>query len=45
MLTKEELLHKFVDKGEIKSKMMTVASQMIVDHEKEKDNSIQIITE
>ena len=43
MVTKEELLHKFVAKDVIKNKMITVAGQMFIEYEKELDNSNQII--
>ena len=43
MVTKEELLHKFVAKDVIKNKMITVAGQMFIENEKELDNSNQII--
>ena len=43
MVTKEELLHKFIAKDVIKNKMITVAGQMFIEHEKELDNSNQII--
>ena len=43
MVTKEELLQKFVAKDVIKSKMITVAGQMFIEYEKELDNSNQII--
>ena len=42
MVTKEELLHKFVAKDVIK-KMINVAGQMSIEYEKELDNSNQII--
>ena len=35
MVTKEELLQKFVAKDVIKNKMITVAGQMVVEYEKE----------
>ena len=43
MVTKEELLQKFVAKDVIKNKMITVAVQMFIEYEKELDNSNQII--
>ena len=43
MVTKEELLQKFVAKDVIKNKMITVAGQMFIQYEKELDNSNQII--
>ena len=43
MVTKEELLQKFVAKDVIKNKMITVAGQMFIEYEKELDNSSQII--
>ena len=43
MVTKEELLQKFVAKDVIKNKMINVAGQMFIDYEKEIDNSNQII--
>ena len=43
MVTKEELLQKFVAKDVIKNKMITVAVQMFIEYEKEIDNSNQII--
>ena len=43
MVTKEELLQKFVAKDVIKNKMITVAGQMFIEYEKELDNSNQII--
>ena len=43
MVTKEELLQKFVAKDVIKNKMITVAGQMFIEYEKEIDNSNQII--
>ena len=45
MLTKEEFLQKFVAKDVIKNKMITVAGQMFIEHEKELDNSDKIIKE
>ena len=45
MVTKEELLQKFVAKDVIKNKMITVAGQMFIEYEKEIDNSNQIIKE
>ena len=43
MVTKEELLHKFIAKDIVKNKMINVAGQMFIEYEKESDNSIQII--
>ena len=43
MVTKEELLQKFVAKDVIKNKMINVAGQMFIEYEKEIDNSNQII--
>ena len=43
MVTKQELLQKFVAKDVIKNKMITVAGQMFIEYEKELDNSNQII--
>ena len=43
MVTKEELLQKFVAKDVIKNKMINVAGQMFIQYEKELDNSNQII--
>ena len=43
MVTKEELLHKFVAEDVLKNKMITVAGQMFIEYEKELDNSNQII--
>ena len=43
LVTKEELLQKFVAKDVIKNKMITVAGQMFIEYEKELDNSNQII--
>ena len=43
MVTKEELLLKFVAKDVIKNKMINVAGQMFIEYEKELDNSNQII--
>ena len=43
MVTKEELLQKFVAKDVIKNKMITVAGQMFIEYEREIDNSNQII--
>ena len=43
MVTKEELLQKFVAKDVIKNKMITVAGQMFIEYERELDNSNQII--
>ena len=43
VVTKEELLQKFVAKDVIKNKMITVAGQMFIEYEKELDNSNQII--
>ena len=43
MVTKEELLHKFIAKDVLKNRMITVAGQMFIEYEKEIDNSNQII--
>ena len=43
MVTKEELLQKFITKDVIKNKMINVAGQMFIEYEKELDNSNQII--
>ena len=43
MVTKEELLQKFVAKDVMKNKMITVAGQMFIEYEKELNNSNQII--
>ena len=43
MVTKEELLQKFVAKDVIKNKMINVAGQIFIEYEKELDNSNQII--
>ena len=43
MVTKEELLHKFIAKDVIKNKMIEVAGQMFIEYEKEFNNSNQII--
>ena len=43
MVTKEELLQKFIAKDVIKNKMITVAGQMFIEYEQELDNSNQII--
>ena len=43
MVTKKELLQKFVAKDVIKNKMINVAGQMFIEYEKEIDNSNQII--
>ena len=43
MVTKVELLQKFVAKDVIKNKMITVAGQMFIEYEKELDNSNQLI--
>ena len=43
MVTKGELLQKFVAKDVIKDKMIIVAGQMFTEYEKEKDNSKKII--
>ena len=45
MVTKEELLQKFVAKDVIKNKMLNIAGQMFIEYEKELDNSNQIIKE
>ena len=39
MVTKDELLQKFVAKDVLKNKMITVAGQMFIKYEKELDNS------
>ena len=43
MVTKEELLHKFIAKDVLKNKMITVAGQLFREYEKEIDISNQII--
>ena len=43
MVTKEELLHKFIAKDVKKNKMINVPGQMFIEYEKELDNSNQII--
>ena len=43
MVTKEEILQKFVSKKVIKNKMITVAGQFFIEYEKELDNSDKII--
>ena len=43
MVTKEELLHKFIAKDVIKNKMINVAGQMFIEYEREIDDSNQII--
>ena len=43
MITKEEIVQKFIAKDVIKNKMITVAGQMFMENEKELDNSNQII--
>ena len=43
MVTKEELLQKFVAKDVIKNKMINVAGQLFIEYEKELDNSNQVI--
>ena len=43
MVTKEELLQKFVATDVMKNKMITVAGQMFIEYEKEVYNSNQII--
>ena len=43
MVTKEELLQKFVAEDVIKNKMIIVAGQIFIEYEKEIDNSNQII--
>ena len=43
MVTKEEFLHKFIAKDVMKNKMINVAGQMLIEYEKEIDNSNQII--
>ena len=42
MVTKEELLQKFVAKDVLKNKMITVAGQMFIEYEKEIDDSDEI---
>ena len=41
MVTKEELLQKFVAKDVIKNRMITVAGQKFIEYDKELDNSIK----
>ena len=43
MVTKEELLHKYIAEDVIKNKMINVAGQMLIEYEKELDNSNEII--
>ena len=43
MVTKEELLQKFIAENVIKNKMINIAGQMFIEYEKEIDNSNQII--
>ena len=43
MVTKEELLHKFIDKDVIKNKIIKVAGQMFIEYEKDLDKSDKII--
>ena len=43
MVTKEELIQKCVTKDVLKNKMITVAGQMLIEYEKELDNSEKII--
>ena len=43
IVTKEELLQKFVAKDVIKNKMINVAGQMFIEYEKKLDNSNKII--
>ena len=43
MVTKEELLHKFIAKDVIKNKMINVAGQMFIEYEREIDDSNQLI--
>ena len=43
MVTKEELLQKFIAKDVIKNKMINVAGQMFIEYEKGLDNSNKII--
>ena len=43
MVTKEELLQKFVVKDVTKNKMITETGQMFIDYGKELDNSEKII--
>ena len=42
MVTKEELLQKFVAKDVLKNKMINAAGQMFIEYEKELDSSNQI---
>ena len=43
MVTKKELLQKFIAEDVIKNKMINVAGQMFIEYEKELDNSNRII--
>ena len=43
MVTKEELLQKFVPEDVIKNRMITVAGQIFIEYERELDNSNQLI--
>ena len=43
MVTKEKLLQIFVAEDVLKSKMITVAGQILIEYEEELDNSNQII--
>ena len=43
MVTKEKLLQKFVAKNVIKNKMIIVAGQILIEYEKDLDNSDKII--
>ena len=43
MVTKEELLQKFIAKDVIKNKMINVAGQRFIEYEKELDNLYQLI--
>ena len=43
MVTKEELLQKFVAKDVIKNKMINIAGQIFIEYEKQIDNCNQII--
>ena len=43
MVTKEEILNKFIAQDVIKNKMINVAGQMFIEYEKEIDNSNQRI--
>ena len=43
MVTKEELLQKFVAEDVTKNKLITVSGQMCIEYEKQIDNSNQVI--